>query len=129
MSQVPFDRMDEPTVNADGWSIKDLLWHMGSWDADIAEELGRMSDGTFVDHDWDTEAKNARFLEAGRRLDAETVKASWTASHKRAVEAMAWLPGMTPTVEEWFSETAYKHPDDHLPELRRWVSEALSRDG
>jgi len=34
--------MEEPTVNEDGWSIKDLLWHMASWDAEIGEELEKM---------------------------------------------------------------------------------------
>jgi uncharacterized damage-inducible protein DinB len=36
---VPSERLDEQTMNPDGWSVKDLLWHMGSWDAEIADQL------------------------------------------------------------------------------------------
>ncbi len=125
---VPTDRMEEPTVNEDGWSIKDLLWHMASWDAEIGEELEKMCEGTFVDHDWETEAKNASFLEEGRRLDVETVQREWLASHERALAAMNAIADVTPEVEEWFSEAAYKHPDDHLPELRRFVGEQRPRE-
>jgi hypothetical protein len=34
---------------------------------------------------------------------------------------MAELLEVTPPVEEWVSELAYGHMDDHLPELRRFV--------
>jgi len=115
--------MEEPTVNEDGWSIKDLLWHMASWDAEIAGELERMREGTFVDHDWGTEAKNASSLKEGRRWDFETAQRAWLASHERALAAMNALPYVSQVVEKWFSEVAYKHPDDHLPELRQFVGE------
>jgi Mycothiol maleylpyruvate isomerase N-terminal domain len=45
---VPPDRLDEPTLNPDGWSVKDLLWHMGSWDAEIADQLERIRAGTYA---------------------------------------------------------------------------------
>jgi len=32
VGRVPSDRFEEPTLNSDGWSLKDLLWHMASWD-------------------------------------------------------------------------------------------------
>jgi len=43
--RVPGDRSEEPTLNEDGWSVKDLPWHMASWDRehieDHAPELSR----------------------------------------------------------------------------------------
>jgi hypothetical protein len=121
VDQIPKDRMMDATVNADGWSVKDLLWHMRCWDAEIARELERIRLGTYVDHDYDTDEKNERFLEEGSRLDQEIVLTDWVATRERALKEMAGLPEVTPPVEEWFSELAYKHMDDHLPELRRFV--------
>jgi hypothetical protein len=121
VDQIPKDRMMDATVNADGWSVKDLLWHLRCWDAEIARELERIRLGTYVDHDYNTDEKNERFLEEGRRLDQEIVLTDWVATRERALKEMAGLPEVTPPVEEWFSELAYKHMDDHLPELRRFV--------
>lgn len=121
VDQIPKDRMMDATVNADGWSVKDLLWHLRCWDAEIARELERIRLGTYVDHDYNTDEKNERFLEEGRRLDQEIVLTDWVATRERALKEMAGLPEVTPPVEEWFSELAYKHMDDHLPELRRFA--------
>lgn len=123
IDRVPPDRMEEPTLNSDGWSVKDLLWHMGCWDGEVARELERVRLGTYVDRDYDTDEENARFLEEGRRTDLVTVRTEWLASRTRALQEMAELPEVTPPVEEWFSESAFRHMDDHLPELRRFVEE------
>jgi len=121
IDRVPADRMEEPTLSADGWSVKDLLWHMACWDREAARELERVRLGTYVDRDYDTDEENMRFLEEGRRTGLATVRTELFASRRRVVEEMAALPEVTPPAEEWFSESAYKHVDDHLPELRRFV--------
>ena len=126
IDQIPVDRMMETTVSPEGWSVKDLLWHMRCWDAEIAGELKRIRLGTYVDHEYNTDEKNKRFLDEGRKVDLETVLAEWVATRERALEEMAGLPEITPTVEEWFSELAYRHTDDHLPELRRFVENITS---
>ena len=125
IDRVPPDRMEEPTLNDDGWSVKDLLWHIGCWDSEAARELERVRRGTYTDDDYDTDEKNARFLEEGRRTDLAGVRTEWLAARKRALQEMAQLPEVTQPVEEWFSETAYKHIDDHLPELRRFVGDTV----
>jgi hypothetical protein len=51
--------------------MKDLLWHTGSWDTEIADQLERIRAGTYA--------------------------------------------------------SAYKHMDDHLPELRRFVEGPADR--
>jgi hypothetical protein len=68
---VPPDRLDEPTLNPDRWSMKDLLWHTGSSDTEIADQLERIRAGTYA--------------------------------------------------------SAYKHTDDHLPELRRFFEGPADR--
>ena len=116
-------RIEETTLNGDGWSVKDLLWHMRCWNDEIAGQLERISAGSYVDEDYDTDAKNARFFDEGRRRDLKTVRAEWLASRDRAIEQLAGQKEVTPPVEEWGSELAFKHIDDHLPELRQLASE------
>jgi hypothetical protein len=109
--------------------VKDLLWHIRCWDGEIGDQLERIRLGTYVDEDYDTDEKNARFVDEGRRTDLATVRTEWLAARARALGEMAGLSEITPPVEEWFSELAYKHIDDHLPELRRFANETGSANG
>lgn len=120
VDRIPSDRMEDPTLNADGWSVKDLLWHVRCWNTVVADELKRIEAGTFEDFDWNTEQNNERFLVEGRGMDPLTVQAELVVSRERAVRAMAALTDV-PKAEELFSETAFKHFDDHLPELHRFA--------
>jgi len=121
LDEVSPSRMEETTLNSDGWSVRDLVWHMRCWDAEIGGELAQIRLGTYVDHEYDTDEVNARFLDEGRRVEPTTTRTEWLAARERALGEMARLFEITPPVEEWFSELAYRHMDDHLPELRRFV--------
>jgi hypothetical protein len=121
LDEVPPSRVEETTLNTDGWSVRDLIWHMRCWDAEIARELAQIRLGTYVDHEYDTDEVNARFLDEGRHVESTTTRTEWLAARERALAEMAGLLEITPPVEEWFSELAYKHMDDHLPELRRFI--------
>jgi uncharacterized damage-inducible protein DinB len=125
IGRVPPDRFEEPILNEDGWSVKDLLWHMASWDREAARALEQVRLGTYEDGDWGTEAKNERFLVEGRATDLATVRTEWLAARKRVLAEMATAPEVTTAVEEWFSESAYKHIEDHAPELTRFVERLM----
>lgn len=122
---VPADRLDDPTLNHDGWSVKDLLWHMGSWDDEIADQLERIRAGTYTGHRWDTDRTNARYLAEGKNANARSARELWSRARDRVRSEMDLQPELTAPVEDLFSESAYAHMDDHLPELRRFV-EGLS---
>ena len=124
---VPPDRIDEPTMNPDGWSVKDLLWHMGSWDAEIADQLERIRVGTYAGHRWDEDPMNARFLEEGRRADVRSARELCSRARGRVRSEMDLQADLTEAVEDLFSESAYKHVDDHLSELRRFVEGPADR--
>jgi N-acetylneuraminate lyase len=125
--RIPEDGMEEPTLNDEGWTVKDLLWHVASWDAEAADELQRVRLGTYDDREYDTDATNAAFLAEGRSRDVTSVRNEWRRARERVLEEMAAVADVTPPVEYWFSESAYKHIDDHLPELRRFVAEQRLR--
>jgi Mycothiol maleylpyruvate isomerase N-terminal domain len=65
VDRIPPDRMEDPTLNAEGWSVKDLLWHIRCWNAVVADELEKIEAGAFEDFDWNTEENNERFLAEG----------------------------------------------------------------
>lgn len=121
LDRIPLDRMDEPSLNAEGWSVKDLLWHMRCWNIVVADELEKIHAGTFDQFDWNTEENNARFLAEGRDVDLETSQAALVSSRDRGRLALTTLREVSPKAEELFSESAFKHMDDHLPELRGYV--------
>jgi hypothetical protein len=121
IDRVPLVRAEEPKLNVDGWSVKDLLWHMHCWYAVVADELEEIQAGNFEHFDWNTEENNARFLTEGRDVELATVRAALVTSRDRGRRAMAALGAVSPKAEELFSESAFKHMDDHLPELRGFV--------
>ncbi|MEX1045974.1 MAG: maleylpyruvate isomerase N-terminal domain-containing protein [Actinomycetota bacterium] len=127
IDRVPAGRMEDPTLNEDGWSVKDLLHHMGCWDLVVARDLEQIREGIYTEDGWTTEENNARFLEEGRRKDLASVLAELTAHRMHALRALAEVGEVTPKVEEHFSESAYKHVDDHLPELRRFAERRAAK--
>jgi len=116
-------QMLEPGLTPDGWSVKDLLWHLGAWWAKAGVMLERIRVGTYEGggHGSSVDELNARFLEEGRRLDVSTVTAELYAARNHALVEFAALPEVTPEAEEWFRESGPEHYDEHLDDLRAWV--------
>jgi hypothetical protein len=121
-------QMLEPGLTPDGWSVKDLLWHLGAWWAKAGVMLERMRVGTYEggSHGSSVDELNARFLEEGRRLDLATVTAELYAARNHALVEFAALPEVTPEAEEWFRESGPEHYDEHMDDLRGWVDKLTS---
>jgi hypothetical protein len=119
-------RLSEEQVVRDGyyegWSVKDMLAHLGSWYAQTASVLEQMRSGTFVD-DLDTEALNLVWYETWRDQELRIVLSELNSARARTLEEWSRLDEITPQADEWFRETSYEHYDEHLPRLREWVSE------
>ena len=91
LCEIPVDRFDEPTLNPDGWSVRDLVWHLARWNEVIAEQLELMNMGTFDEgFDWNTEENNgvlvyvlladhAVEIVADRGIDARLDGSDWRA--------------------------------------------------
>jgi hypothetical protein len=121
-------QMLEPGLTPEGWSVKDLLWHLGAWSAEAGIMLERIRTGTY--DGWGQAASvdelNARFLEEGRRVDLATAKSELYAARNRALMEWAALPEVTPEAEEWFRESGPEHYQEHLDDLRAWVGTLTS---
>ncbi len=113
--------IEEPGLNAEGWSAKDLLWHLRCWTEEAARQLGLVRQGTYEELEWDTDGSNRRYLEEGRALDLATVRRELERSRARVLAEWAWVTELSAPVVEWFGESGPKHLEDHMPELRARV--------
>ncbi len=117
------EELERPEVTPEGWSVKDLMWHIACWSADCVRALDQMRAGTFTGStfDEDVETVNRRFLEVSRRLDLATVRAEWFTSRTLMVERFAAFEPLTPDADEWFEESGPLHYAKHLADLRAFV--------
>lgn len=130
VGRIRDEEFDLPGANEEGWSAKDVTWHIGCWIAEAAQQLERIRLGTYEARDWnDTDEVNARILEEGRRQDISTVKSELTSARARALHEWSALETITPEAEEWFSDIGPAHYDEHVDALRAWVEELESRRG
>ena len=124
------DRLERPGYAPEGWSVKDLMWHVACWSADCVRAFDQMRAGTFTGTtiDEETDLVNRRWFERSRELGPETVRTGWYASRTLLIERFATCEPLTPDAEGWFEETGPLHYAKHLPDLREWV-ERLGRAG
>jgi hypothetical protein len=122
LRDMPAGRTEEPVVNDDGWSVRDVVWHLACWNDVVATQLEAIHAGTFDEgFDWETEENNARFLSSGHSIAYADALTSLRESRARVIRAMEELEEVTPRALELFSEPARNHVDDHLPELRHFL--------
>jgi Mycothiol maleylpyruvate isomerase N-terminal domain len=121
--QVPQDRFEEPSVTPEGWSAKDVMFHVVAWLDEASEALDRERAGVPDPEGLDTEAKNARFLEISRTLGAEDVLSRMEPSRGRMLRCWAALDAVTPGAWEWLNESGPQHYAEHAKDLRAWIGQ------
>ncbi len=119
------EQVMRPGYFPDGWSVKDMLGHIGTWMAEAGMVLEQVRFGTYRVEEVDIDALNARFLEAMRDVPLDVVRAQASASRARMLRYWAALPERTPDAEAWVRKAGPEHYDEHLPRLREWVEEIL----
>jgi mycothiol maleylpyruvate isomerase-like protein len=120
-------QMEEPGYFPEGWTVKDLMAHVGSWQAEAGQVLQQIRYGTFGGDPVDVDAMNARFLEANRDLPLSVVRAEMFSARNRMLTEWNALPEIAPKAEEWFVESGPRHYEEHVEPLRKWVEELRSR--
>jgi hypothetical protein len=113
--------MEEPGVTEDGWSAKDVMFHLGAWLALAARQLERIREGTFALDDVTTDDRNRAWFALSQTLDVPTVRAELESSRLMVHDALAALAEITSEAREWFEESAPLHYAEHLPGLLRWL--------
>jgi hypothetical protein len=121
--QVPRERFEEPSVTPEGWSAKDVMFHVVAWLDEASEALDRERVGTPDPEGLDTDAKNARFSEISRALDTEDVRSRLEPSRDRMLRCWASLDEVTPDAWSWFDESGPRHYAEHVKDLRVWIGQ------
>jgi hypothetical protein len=124
--RVPDDLFEKEGYNP-GWSAKDMVAHIGSWQAYAVQMFERIRVGTYESERLDVDAMNAQFVEAWRDQPVWAAKAECFASRTRFVQEFGLLSEVTREAEEWFLESGTVHYREHMPRLEEWVAELAGR--
>ena len=125
------EQLERPGLTADGWSIKDLQWHVAVWFEDTARVLDQMGAGTWDGRDpslepgW-TDRANQEAFERSREMPLEDVRTAWREQRGRMLAAFGALDDVTPAAVEWFEESGPSHYAEHLADLEGWVARVRS---
>jgi Mycothiol maleylpyruvate isomerase N-terminal domain len=129
LARVPEARFEEPTLPA-GWSPKDVVFHVARWMETAADVLDRIEAGTYRPRDFEdadgdnrrfVERMNAEWVERGRAIAAQAVRARLEPARDAMRRAFGVMSAVTPAAWEWFEESGPRHYAAHLPDLRAWL--------
>lgn len=127
LDRVPVERFDEPGVTPDGWSAKDVMFHVGAWCAYCCGVLERIRMGTYAPTDLGdqrVDVMNREWFEASRGLDADTVRVELHSARTRMLQAWGAFEEIPQVAWEWFEESGALHYAEHLRDLRAWLGES-----
>ena len=118
--------LEPPGVNADGWAVRDVMWHVAFWCADAARALGEIAEGRFDRvrepyADAEVNRLNDRELERSRGMRVDDVRAELHRARAAMLERFGTLAVLTADADEWFEESGPAHYAEHAPELEAWV--------
>jgi len=119
-------QLERPGLTPEGWSIRDLLWHLAVWSEDAARVLREMRAGTWDGSDPSlepgrTDAVNDEELARSRTMGIGEARAAWVNGRRDMLEAFGALEHVTPQADEWFEESGSTHYAGHLPGLAGWI--------
>lgn len=124
---VPSDRFDEPSVTDEGWSPKDVMYHLAAWSDEAAKVLGRIAAGTHRENDPDIQALNEEWFEEGRGLDDDVVRIRFAKGRVAMRQVFSKLTEVDAQAWEWFEESGPRHYEEHLPDLRSFLERGTHR--
>lgn len=123
VDEVPPERVYEPGYLEEGWSIRDVVGHVGAWLAEGGAQLEQMAAGSHRPGEIDIDGMNARFADLMGDVDFQTARLQADAARARLLAAWQQLPEVTEDARWWLRKVGSDHYREHLPSLRRYVRE------
>ena len=116
LAAVPTERRETPDLEG-GWSVKDVLWHIGFWWDDFRQTV-ETGEEAADDGDESTDDVNHREQERSRSMSWNAVRSA--VLERRVAMLAAWreLPEIDDRVAESFVSETVEHYDEHAPQLR-----------
>jgi Mycothiol maleylpyruvate isomerase N-terminal domain len=120
---VPADRLERPGLNAEGWTVRDMTWHVAFWCSEAARALTdiaegrpeRASDSYGAE---EVDRMNDREFERSKAMPVGEVRAELHRARSAMLERFGALGEPTADAQEWFEESGPLHYAEHLRELR-----------
>jgi hypothetical protein len=109
------------------WTVRDVVGHIGTWLALAQVQFERFAAGTYDGHDIDIDKLNASFLEAMAGQPWEVAWLQATAGRTRMIAEWYKLREPNDEAAWWIRKAAADHYAEHVPRLREWVAELISR--
>lgn len=124
LERVPANQVSTPGYYREGWSVKDVVAHVGTWLAEAGVAIERIRNGTYAAAEIDIDVLNAQFLAAMRDVPFDIVRLqAWSA--RTMLRRQYFSLPIDPPAEAtwWVRKSGPEHYDQHLPRLREWVDE------
>jgi hypothetical protein len=130
---APLDafRLTAPALDA-GWSVKDVLAHIATWEGLCAEWLRDVAGGVTPPRPEtrDVDATNARSYAAAKRAPLAHVREASRRSHADILSAIEALPESDLADETRFgwptwqmaSSNSDEHYREHIEQIERWLA-------
>ncbi len=113
---VPADQREEPVLS-DGWSVKDVLWHIAFWWSDLPAQLDRIRTDAPDGESEGTDERNASALAQGRTRTLAEVEGEVVRTRDALLAAWASAPE-GPKADEVFVWETIEHYEEHESQLR-----------
>jgi len=126
-SLFPAECLEPGYYRNPGWTVRDVVAHLGTWLAEAEIQLERINVGTYEGHAVDVDGLNEAFLEAMRDQPWEVAWVQANAGRSRMIEE--WFDVVAPSDEAawWIRKSGGDHYAEHIDRLRDWVAELVSR--
>ena len=109
------------------WTVRDVVAHLGTWQAKAQQQFERITAGTYAPHEVDVDALNAELLAAmsGQPWDVAWVQAN--SARTRMVQEWWLLQKPFNDAAWWIRKSGCDHYAEHLSRLREWTADVISR--
>lgn len=122
LSEVPRERWEETGV-LEGWTAKEMLWHVAGWLDKCATKLEAMNGETAGDAGLTTltvDERNAVFADGARGMHSDAVWTGLIAARERVRRAWDRLAEIDETAIRELADETYEHYDEHRADLERF---------
>ena len=121
ISAVPAERRDVEGV-VPGWTVHDLVWHVGYWAGYAADVIERDRAGDAELEPADSQLEDAEILATGRGMSWNEVVGHAEQAHDRVRAAFSTSTDPGDIAVEWFRDDTFDHYDEHANEIRTFVN-------
>jgi Mycothiol maleylpyruvate isomerase N-terminal domain len=123
---VPADRLELPGVNAEGWAVRDMMWHVAFWCSEAARALtdiaeGRPERASESYRAEEVDRMNDDEFERSKAMRVKDVRDELHRARSAMLERFGALGEITADADGWFEESGPLHYAEHLRELQAWA--------